>query len=44
MRLGFTSEDYIRASYRELHRNAVAAGSARPGDLLLPEDEAGSRR
>ena len=43
-RLGFTSEDYIRASYRELHRNAVAAGSARPGDLLLPDDEAGSRR
>jgi len=35
-RLGFAPEDYIRASYRELHRNAVAAGDARPGDLLLP--------
>jgi adenylate cyclase class 2 len=42
-RIGFFPRDYIRASYRELHRNAVAAGSARPGDLLLQDEGAGSR-
>lgn len=41
VRLGFGPKDYIRESYRELHRDAVAAGSARPGDLLLQDGEAG---
>jgi adenylate cyclase class 2 len=41
-RLGFGPKDYIRASYRELHRTAVLAGSARPGNLLLPDEGPGS--
>src|SRR5262245_5517595 len=38
-RLGFGPKDYILESYRELHRDAVVAGSALPGDLLLPDGD-----
>jgi adenylate cyclase class 2 len=43
-RLGFGPEDYIRDSYRKLHLDAIAAGSAPPGDLLLPDEETGAPR
>ena len=34
-RLGFTAEQYVLESYRELHEHATGEGRIAPGDLLL---------
>ncbi len=36
--LGFAEGDYIRETYRDLHRTAIAQGTASPGDLVFPPD------
>ena len=41
--LGVSPADYVRATYRELHEQAVAARNAPPGDLLMPSPPPGTR-